>query len=66
MVLFRGKAMNKYQQMKEKVRNEAIEWQMDFENHNYSYGELSVFQNYFETMGKRYGLLREFKENAIC
>ena len=58
--------MNKYQQMKEKVRNEAIEWQRDFENHNYSYGKLSVFQNYFETMGKRYGLLREFRENAIC
>ena len=31
-----------------------------------SYGELSYIQNFFETMGKRYGLLREFRENAIC
>lgn len=58
--------MNKYQQMKEKVRNEAIEWQLDFDNHNYSLGELVVFGDYFYTMGKRYGLLREFRENAIC
>lgn len=58
--------MSKYQQMKEKVRSEAIKWQRDFGNHNYSLGELIVFQNYFETMGRRYGLLREFRENAIC
>ena len=30
-----------------------------------SYGELSEIQAYFETYGKRYGLLREFKENGI-
>lgn len=31
-----------------------------------SYGELYHIQKFFETMGKRYGLLREFRENAIC
>lgn len=31
-----------------------------------SYGELSEILTYFETYGKRYGLLREFRENAIC
>jgi hypothetical protein len=58
--------MSKYQKAKEKARNEAIEWQLDFCNHNYSYGELFEFQNYFEKLGKRYGLLREFRENCIC
>lgn len=54
-----------YEEMKEAARSKAIEWQMDFENHNYSYGEIAYFQNYFEKLGKRYGLLKEFRENAI-
>ena len=58
--------MSNYQKQKERVRNEAIEWQLDFDNHNYSWGELAVFGDYFYTMGKRYGLLREFRENGIC
>lgn len=36
-----------------------------FDNHNYSYGELAYFQDYFERLGRRYGLIKEFKENAI-
>lgn len=58
--------MSKYQKAKENARNKAIEWQLDFENHNYSYGELAVFQSYFERLGKKYGLLTEFRENGIC
>lgn len=56
---------NKYQLKKEQIRDEAIEWQIDFNNHNYSYGELLDFQIYFEKYGKRYGLIREFKINGI-
>jgi len=55
----------KYQERKENARQKAIDWQADFNNHNYSYGEIAYFQNYFEKLGKRYGLLKEFKENAI-
>lgn len=58
--------MGNYQKLKTKARNEAIEWQLDFSNHNYSYGELAYYENYFGTLGKRYGLLREFRENGIC
>ena len=58
--------MSKYQEQKERVRNEAIEWQLDFGNNNYSWGELAYFEDYFYTMGKRYGLLTEFRENGIC
>ena len=57
--------LNKYKEKKEKVRKEAIEWQNEFAYHNYSYSELANYQNYFENKGKRYGLIREFKENVI-
>ena len=57
--------MNKYQKEKEKTRNEAIDWQADFVNHNYSYGELSYSLDYFEKKARRYGLVKEFRENGI-
>ena len=57
--------MNKYQKEKEKTRNEAIDWQADFANYNYSYGELAYFSDYFETKARRDGLGKEFKENGI-
>lgn len=58
--------MSKYEEKKEEIRQKAIEWQLDFSNHNYSVGELIDFNNYFNKVGKRYGLLREFRENGIC
>ena len=54
-----------YAERKEKARNEAIDWQADFCNHNYYWSELAYFSAHFEKLGKRYGLLREFKENGI-
>lgn len=56
---------NYYAIRKADVREEAIQWQADFCNHNYSYGELAWYGDYFTRLGKCYGLLREFKENAI-
>ena len=55
-----------YEKRKAEVREEAIEWLADFCNHDYSYGEIACYEEYFRRLGKRYGLLREFKENAIC
>lgn len=57
--------MTKYQVEKERVREKAIEWQLDFENHNYCWSEITYWQDYFEKLGKRYGLLKEFRENGI-
>lgn len=59
-------ANNKYQAAKEKARQEAMTWQNDFANNNYSYEEIAHFTAHFEQLGKRYGLLREFRENGIC
>lgn len=55
-----------YMRKQSEARDEAIAWQSDFANHDYSYGELIAFQNHFRELGKRYGLLREFRENGIC
>lgn len=57
--------MNKYQRAKENARNKAIEWQRSFESHDYSYGELAYWQDYFRGLAKQYGLVREFEENGI-
>jgi hypothetical protein len=57
--------MNKYRRAKKRARDKAVEWQNDFCNHNYSYGELVYWQDYFESLARRYGLVKEFRENAI-
>lgn len=57
---------NKYQRAKENARNKAIEWQLNFDGMCLSWGELAMFQDYFEKLGRRYGLLAEFRENGIC
>ena len=57
--------MNKYQKYKEKARQEAIEWQRDFEAQDYCWGDLIIYQQYFEEKAKKYGLVKEFKENCI-
>lgn len=57
--------MTRYQKNKEEVRQFAIDWQADFNNHNYSYSDLTVFQDMFSRLGRKYGLLREFRENGI-
>ena len=55
-----------YEKKKEIARQKAIDWQNDFCNHNYSYGELAEFGEHVEKLGKRYGLRKEFRENGSC
>ena len=57
--------MSKYQAAKDKARNEAIDWQASCGEHDYSYGEFAEWQEHFEKLGRRYGLLEEFRENGI-
>ena len=57
--------MKSYQERKAAAREKAIQWQHDFENHNYSYCELAQWQQYFEKLARRYGLTKEFTENGI-
>lgn len=57
--------MSKYERQKAAARQKAIDWQLDFANHDYSWGELAVFANYFTKLGKRYGLTAEFRMEGI-
>ena len=54
-----------YHEGKEAARQAAIDWQLDFDNHNYSYYELFEWQLYFYKLGCKYGLIKEFRENGI-
>lgn len=55
-----------YQIGKDHARDEAITWSEDAAQRSMSWGELVQAKAYFERLGRRYGLLREFRENCIC
>lgn len=57
---------NNYAERKNHAEELAKRWQLDFSGLSWSYSELVVIQDYFYKIGKRYGLLKEFKENCIC
>ena len=55
-----------YAEKKENLRNFAIEWQQDSAENNLSWKEMIYWQDWFEQMGRQFGLLNEFRENGIC
>ena len=54
--------MTKYQIEKEKARQEAIDWQRNFEEHNLSYYELWMQQIRFEKLARQFGLRKELQQ----
>lgn len=54
-----------YNRLKEAARNSAIEWQITSRDKPMSYSELAEVCEHFYALGKRYGLLKEFRENCI-
>ena len=54
-----------YAERKAEAQTQAIEYQLTFAEHNYYMSELAYYNDYFTKQGKRYGLLREFRENGI-
>lgn len=54
-----------YQEKKADVREKAINFQIVFSECDFSYSEIIEYQDYFQKQGKRYGLLKEFRENGI-
>ncbi len=57
--------MNTYQRRKDAVRAQAIQWQADFSDRSISWATLAAEQQHLEQLARRYGLVREFRENAI-
>ena len=55
-----------YEERKNNLQQLAIDYQLQFAWLPWSYVELYEIENYFQTNAKRYGLLKEFKENCIC
>lgn len=55
----------KYAEGKERARAEAITWQYESAERSMSYAELAEAQARFEMLARRFGLVREFKENGI-
>lgn len=60
-----GKPYTAYEHNKEILRNFAIDWQYNFCEYDWLTSELIEWGEFFREYGKRYGLLREFKENGI-
>ena len=54
-----------YNRLKESARKAAIKWQLTSRDEPMSYSELAEVGERFYTLGKRYGLLKEFRENGI-
>ena len=54
-----------YHAYKEELTEIARKWQEDFSRFNYDYRQLAGWGAFFEEYGKKYGLLREFRENGI-
>lgn len=58
-------AKKTYRQLKEAARQTAIDWQSEDSGYPYSQEGLSILGGFFYKLGKRFGLLREFRENGI-
>lgn len=54
-----------YAEKKAAARAAAIEWQQGQAEGSLSYGEYAAAAEHFERLGRRYGLLQEFRENGI-
>lgn len=57
--------MNKYQQGKARAIEKAQEWQRDASKIELDWLTYVNTVSYFEELAKRYGLVKEFKENGI-
>ena len=54
-----------YKEAKAMARELAIDWLHEESQRNISYGELAEACERFNKLGKRFGLLGEFRENGI-
>ena len=57
--------MNAYRKAKDNARNKAIEWRLSFDGKCLSWSEVAYYGDYFYSLAKRYGLVKEFRENGI-
>lgn len=66
VVFIENKQTREYNKAKQAARDEAVEFERTASEQNLSYAELAEAGEHFEKLGRRFGLLREFRENGIC
>ena len=54
-----------YKEKQADLEEKAIEWSVYFSQFAWSYGEIAEIQDFFYINAKRYGLVKEFKDNGI-
>lgn len=54
-----------YAENKEKARADAMDWQREAGNGTHYYSELVEMAEHFQKIAKKYGLIKEFRENGI-
>lgn len=57
--------MKSYYKNKSRVISLAITWQSNFANQDRSWEYCAKWESVFSKLAKKYGLVREFKENGI-
>jgi hypothetical protein len=57
--------MSKYQQEKDRARQIAKDWQQESSEISLSWEGVMIATAYLYRLARRYGLIREFRENAI-
>lgn len=60
-----GEEMKTYAEYKDEARQAAIDWQASAGTVPLSWGELATIGAEFERLARRYGLIKEFRENGI-
>ena len=60
------KKVKGYNARKEALREQAIRMSHIMGTYSYSWYAAMIEGDYFETYGKRYGLLREFHTEGVC
>lgn len=61
----KNKTMTKYQKQKGQARQQAVELQNEISQKSLYYSDLVYYQDIFLKLGKRFGLIREFRENGL-
>ena len=57
--------MSEYQKKKAAARSYAQDWQEEFSESSWTWEEVATMQDTFLRIARRYGLVREFRENGI-
>jgi len=66
LTIHTDRKLSNYQKKRLSLKTFAREWQFNFSDMVYSWDELIRWGAFFEEYGRKYGLLREFRENGIC